>query len=96
MLKNDKHLKGFRFFIKISNPEHSELVQNRLFELDFQWYSQPIKTMKYTSEKYILIPLNSNKLTFSDTIYIKDPFVKQITYLDLYTKEFLKAIGKYE
>lgn len=93
MLINDKYLK-YSYFIKISNPEHSKLVQNRLFELGFCWEESPQLIPKHLSGNYLSIRPN-NRITYSINL-TNVSASKQITYLDLYTKEFLKIIGKYE
>lgn len=80
-----------KYFFTISNPEHSSLVQTKLFEFGYTWNSLEGKeaTFKYLNASYLFIDPTTRYITYSKEA-IPDNGVhnyKLITLVDLYTKQ---------
>ena len=58
-----------KFFIKIIDPEHSELIQNKLFELGFLWQKEPRNVIRNKNAKYIFIPTVGFSLSYANQVF---------------------------
>jgi len=71
------------FKIKIHNPEHSKAVQERLFELGYEW-AENKKNVSYLSSAYITTYGIGNMLHGNALTNFQDSNKKQVTLDDLY------------
>lgn len=53
--------------IRIKSPGHSEMVQEKLFEMGYAWYGEPIdKKVKHVNERYLFVGTYAeNRITYA-------------------------------
>jgi hypothetical protein len=77
-------MKDLKFRVK--NPQHSEAIQKRLFELGYKWEA---RTSLYHTEKPALFCYKKGIITYGSLEDICDHPNTEATLDDLYSPEFL-------
>lgn len=72
--------------IKINSPEESKLVQEKLFQLGYKWYSED-KEVQHIYKKYLYTDLDKRITHNNDDNYFKNDSRKEINIEDLEIKD---------